>query len=265
MQFLKKHYEKLILSLVLLAVALAAFLLTVQVSSVKENLEKAYQSVSQRKGKSIKPVNLTTNQAALDMVSHPMELVLSGPDHNTFNPITFVRGQDGKPVPQTRKNGIGPSGLVLVNQTPLVLEIGFTGVAGSPEAPRYQFTVRRDYEKKADKRRATVMSLTENTKNEVFLLREVKGAKDNPAELVCELIDGGEPFTLSTNKPFSRALGLSADLRYEAEKKDFNGRRVDDAIVLSGVSYKIVAIAKDEVVISSPNQVRTTVKKLSAP
>ena len=265
MQFLKKHYEKLVLSLVLLAVALAAFLLTVQVSSVKENLEKAYLTRSQRKGKSNKPVNLTTNQTALDMVAHPIELVLSGPDHNTFNPITFIRGQDGKPVPQTRKNGVGPSGLVLVNQNPLLLEIGFTGVAGTPDAPRYQFTVRRDYEKKADKRRPTVMSLTENNKNDLFVLREVKGAKENPSELVCELLEGSERFTLTTNKVFSRALGLSADLRYEAEKKDFNGRRVDDVIVLSGVSYKIVAIAKDEVVISSPNQVRTTVKKLSAP
>ena len=38
MDFLKKHYEKLVLSVVLLAVAVAAFLLTVQVGNVKQTL-----------------------------------------------------------------------------------------------------------------------------------------------------------------------------------------------------------------------------------
>ncbi|HTI69305.1 MAG TPA: hypothetical protein VMF06_05040 [Candidatus Limnocylindria bacterium] len=263
MQFLKKHYEKLVLSLVLLAVALAAFLLIVEVSNVQENLNKALETKQHQKVKPIKPTDLTTNQATLEMVAHPKPLILSGPDNNTFNPITYVRGQDGKPVPQSRKVGIGPSGLELVNLNPLLLEISFTGVAGTPEAPRYQFSVKRDYEKKSDRRRPTVMSLTEGARNELFILREIKGPKESPTELVCALIEGGEVFSVTPTKAFSRVMGYSADLRYEIEKKDLSNRRVDESFPLSGVTYKIVAIAKDEVVISSPNQVRTTVKKVS--
>jgi len=37
------------------------------------------------------------------------------------------------------------------------------------------------------------------------------------------------------------------------EKKELLGKRVDDTIMLSGSNYKIVAISKDEVVVSDPD------------
>ena len=47
MDFLKKHYEKIVLSVVLLAVAVAAFLLLVDVNQVKDTLEKQSYYASQ--------------------------------------------------------------------------------------------------------------------------------------------------------------------------------------------------------------------------
>jgi len=42
-------------------------------------------------------------------------------------------------------------------------------------------------------------------------------------------------------------------LTYAIEKKELLGKRVDDTIMLSGSNYKIVAISKDEVVVSDPD------------
>ena len=42
---------------------------------------------------------------------------------------------------------------------------------------------------------------------------------------------------------------------------DFPQKRVGDSITLSGAVHKIVAIEKDELVVSAPNSVRTTVAR----
>ena len=71
--------------------------------------------------------------------------------------------------------------------------------------------------------------------------------------------------TLAKDKPFNKNLAFAADLRYEVENKNFTGKRPDETVLLSGVSYKVVAIGKDEAVVSAPNQVRTVVKLTGTP
>jgi len=70
-----------------------------------------------------------------------------------------------------------------------------------------------------------------------------------------------EAFNLTKGKNFRRTHSYSADLRYEADRRDFPQKRVGETISLSGAVYKIVAIEKDELVVSAPNSVRTTVAR----
>ena len=77
-----------------------------------------------------------------------------------------------------------------------------------------------------------------------------------------QLIETRERFILTKEKDFRKPFGYAADLR--SEGKDFPAKRVDDALNLSGVTYKIVAIGKDELVVSAPNQVRTTIAAVPA-
>jgi hypothetical protein len=70
-----------------------------------------------------------------------------------------------------------------------------------------------------------------------------------------------EAFNLTKGKNFRRTQSYSADLRYEADRRDFPQKRVGESINLSGAVYKIVAIEKDELVVSAPNSVRTTVAR----
>ena len=255
MDFLKKHYEKLILSVVLLVVAGTAFWLTQKVDTVRTTLEEQLKLTVGGKKKALKPVDLTNDVVALKQVSAPFQLDLSS-SHNVFNPIRWIRGTDGSPKPDPRRDL--SSSLKLVNTAPLNLTVVYLGPTGTGDPYRYQFSVTRDYEKKVASRRPITISLTEGTKNEWFYLREVHGPKDTSTEVVIELLEGNERATLTKDKPFSRSRGYQADLRFEA--KDFPARRAEDSLNLAGSQYKIVAIGKDELVVSAPNGTRTTVK-----
>ena len=265
MDFIKKHYEKVILSAVLLALAVGAFLLTLSVEKVKAAIQEQGKIRTTRQKAAVKPIDLSTNQLALDRMTKGVKLDFSGA-HNLANPVRWIEDRNKQVVRARPGVGQGPSGLVLVKQTPLNLLISFEGIAGTGDEIRYQFRVEKQYARKADARRPTVISTTLNNKTQdnLFTLREIRGDKSAPSELVIELLDVGERVVISKEKPYSRPLGFMADLRYEFEKKDFNNRRVDDSVVLGGKTYKIVAISKDEVVVSEESQKRTVVRAASA-
>jgi hypothetical protein len=265
MEFIKKQYEKLVLGFVLLAVAGLAISLVFSVSQVRSDLENALQQLAGAKQKPLVPENLETNltQSYLKKVTQRPQIVLAAQDHYTFNPITWTRASSGRLEPSKPRPNTGASGLTFVAAHDLVLEIAFEQVAGTPEAPRYQFSVRRDYEKSANARRAVVESVAVGSENkdQLFRVLEVQGPKESPTSFLCELIATRETFQLAKAKNFRRTQGYSADLRYEADRRDFPQKRVGESITLSGAVYKIVAIEKDELVVSAPNSVRTTVAR----
>jgi len=254
MEFLKKHYEKIILSVVLLVVAAAAFWLTQTVSQVQESLEQQLQTRVRGNKKQLQPVDLTNALAAVQQISKPVVLDLSG-EHNVFNPIRWIRGADGVPKPDPRRDL--NTALKLLITRPLNLSITYLSPTGIGDPYRYEFRIEQQHAKKLSDRRPVTLSLTEGTKNNFFRLHEVHGAKDTSGEVVIELVSG-DRVTLAKDKPFEKVMGYQADVRFE--NRDFKSKRADENLVLTGTTYKIVAIAKDELVVSAPNGIRTTVK-----
>ena len=251
MDFIKKHYEKVILSVVLLAVAVVVFLLTVEVGGVKDELAEQLAQKTVKKGASIPALDLSTQKVVVARSSQPLKVVLDGP-HNTFNPGTWEKAGD---VLRRKQGKAGLAGLTITRIIPLNLVIAYRGPVGVAENPRYQFSVAREYEKAPTKRQPVIASLTAGSKDAVISLIEVQGPKEDPTALVCELVETRERFTLTRTKDFRKPVAFAADLR--GDGRDYPARRVDDVLPLGGTSYKIVAIAKDELVISAPNQVRT--------
>ena len=103
MDFLKKHYEKLVLSVVLLVVAVAAFWLTQKVSEVRQTLDEQLKQQVGGKKKTLKPVDLTNDIAALKQLGSAPRLRIDG-DNNLFNPIRWVRGANNSLIPDPRKD-----------------------------------------------------------------------------------------------------------------------------------------------------------------
>ncbi len=271
MDFLKKQYEKILLSAVLLALAVGAFLLTLHVESVKANIAEQGKVRSNRTKAALVPIDLSTNQEALQRLSKPIALNFAGSPssgHNLVNPLRWIKDRSGQIVLERPGVGRGPSGLSLTRTIPLPLLVSYEGTAGSGDDLRYLFRIEKQYARKADTRRATVVSVTLNNKtpDSLFSLREVRGSKEAPTEVVIEMLDGGERLTLSREKRFSRTMGYMADLRQDFDNKSFSGKRLDETVPIGGKNYKVVAIGKDEVVVSDPeSQKRTVIRAASTP
>jgi hypothetical protein len=150
--------------------------------------------------------------------------------------------------------------------TPLNLVIELEGAVTEGETVRYKFALTREADKNVSRRRRSSQAIALGSKNDIFLLKEVRGPKENPTEAVLELDNGNKTVVVSKEKPHIQVAGYTADLRYDPENKSFNGRRVDDALPFAGESYNIVAITENEVVLSAKStSKRTTVKWNAAP
>ena len=94
MQFLKKHYEKIILCIVLLALAVAAVMLSIRVSAVKRSLDKAGKTIESYPEVPLKAVDLTVFQNSLTVHTNPSPVAMTN-RHLLFNPVRWYKNPDG--------------------------------------------------------------------------------------------------------------------------------------------------------------------------
>lgn len=241
MDFLKKHYEKIVLSAALLCLAIAAAWLPAKIRQGREDLQKTIVNLPQPKV--LKPVDLSTNELALKRLQNPPTVELSGA-HNLFNPVTWKINPDGSFIKIVRE---GVDALVVTKIEPLYLQLSFDRVTGTG----YWIEMIRQSS------RRTRVYVKPGEKKDLFTLKEVKGPPDNPEELILEL-DGGETVSISKDKPFRRIEAYSADLRYTPDSKNFPNQKVNDIIPIGGESYKIIAISENEVRVSATSTDKRT-------
>jgi len=136
MQFLKSHYEKIILSVVLVGLAAVAALMPMRVAQERERQEAREREITNPKVKEYQPLDLTTNASVLARLEQAPRLKLDG-DHNVFNPVVWQKTPDGGVKKVTE---VGPNAVEILDIRPLHLSIGFDSVAGTPLEVRYQLS-----------------------------------------------------------------------------------------------------------------------------
>src|SRR6188508_3029863 len=94
MQFLKTHYEKIVLSIVLLGLAAAAAFMPMRVSQEREKEEERQTILLPRTVKPLQPIDFTTNASSLARLDQPMRIKMGG-EHNLFNPVRWQKRPDG--------------------------------------------------------------------------------------------------------------------------------------------------------------------------
>ena len=265
MEFLKNNYEKVILSVVLLGLAVAAVLLLTWVGNEKRAVEESEQGLTQVPPKMLKPTDVSTNEAAIQRLVRPPHIQLAG-EHNLFNPVQWKKLPDGRTIAIRTGREIGPGALVVTAITPLYLKIEFEGAGGSPEAPQFRFKVTREAEKSPSKRIPTTFSVTGvGQKSPLFIVRDAR-PKEGPTEFLLEMLDDKEQVTVAKDKPYASVDGFSASLKYPPENLTFTGKRLHDALVFAGDTNKIVAITETNVTVAAAsNTKRTTVTYTPAP
>jgi hypothetical protein len=269
MQFLKKHYEKILLSVVLLGLAGAAGALPWQVSHERDRLEEIRRNLTVKvKAKPFKPLDdwLTTNKTVMTRLQSPLNLELSGP-HNLFNPVQWKKRPDGGIVPIRTGSELGPGAIKIAQIKELLLTVSYEG-AEPPTSPgepvKYHVKVLKETDKnaRADSRKVTMA----NPHLNIFDLVSVQGATNEPTALVLKLKDDFESITVSKDKPYSRIIGYAADLSYPPGKQNFAHKKAGDSLKLEDdpETYKIVAITRNEVVLSADSNKRRTILKANA-
>jgi hypothetical protein len=253
MQFLKKHYEKIILCVVLLGLAAAAIWMSAIFSKLKEEVSQTI-SEAPHKGKALVPLDLTTNLLALAQVTNPPPVILSG-DHNLFNPVTWKRRPNGDLLKILRT---GPDALAILNISPLYTVIAYdhsTGTAGI-----YVFTVQTN----SGRRMIEHPKLKEKTKLGLYTVIGIKGAPEDPDELQLEIPQTQETNWISKSTPYKRVDGYTVDMQYPPESRTLLKLHVNDIITLDGEQYKIVEITSNAARVQSIKNTKVTTRTWNA-
>src|SRR5437868_1359226 len=111
MDFLKKHYEKILLGIVLVGLAGALVVMMFTVGSEKQKLAEMSQSLTNPKVAALSNLDLTIPQGTLKQVTTPAVIDFSGP-HRLFNPLAWQKTAEGRLIPQEK---VGPRALVVSN------------------------------------------------------------------------------------------------------------------------------------------------------
>jgi len=247
MQFVKKHYEKILLGLVLVGLVAAVVSLIFLVQDEKDKLKDARDKIINQPVKPIAPLDLSSNLATIKQASTPLVLDLSS-TNKLFNPIRWLRGSDGRLIKVPAGGELEK--LEVVKRTPLYLTISLESVTPSDSGARYGIVVEQPSAANPSKRRRSYfMSVGE--KKDTFALLSIKGAPESPTAVVLESSDISDQISVAKGNPYRRVDGYMVDLRYSPENKFFANRRIGDKISIAGEEYTIANITENEVVLSA--------------
>jgi len=263
MEFLKKHYEKILLGVVLVGVTVGAASLPFMISGERQAEIDKTNEIVKHPPKPLPPIELKLTEELLARANTRLVVDLAS-SNRVFNSMPWQKRPDGT-IFKVQPGNTGPDAVTILKITPLNTTITLDTISPSDSGVRYLIGVEREAATAPANRKKKQYSAALNQKTEVFTIREFKGAQDNPSELILELNDGNERVSLTREKPFVREDGYMADLRYEPERKNWPGVRKDAGgpgtpqIIIAGESYIVVAINKGEVVLSAKSNNKKTV------
>jgi hypothetical protein len=265
MEFLKKHYEKLILSVVLLGLAAVAATLPMKVNQEKAREEERKNTLINPTVKPYPPVDLTTNQQVLTKVKSPIKFDIAG-KHNLFNPVTWVERGNGELVKMQGNAGLDALEITAINPLRMIMTLDnvlpVAGAGGAQEF-KYEVTVTREGAARNPKQ-SRAMSVNLSAAG-IGTLRAVQGPPDNPTNLVMVLDNPNRTqVSLSKDRPYSEMIGYAADLKCSLPPLDRKGVKVGDTIVLGTDVYTVRTIDKESVTLQDKRTQKTFTKKFAS-
>ena len=269
MDFLKKHYEKVLLGVVLVGLAVAVALLPIKAASEKQDLENKRLNISHRPVTALSNLDLTLADEAVKKLSTPPALDFST-TNRLFNPRPWQKTKppDEHLIPADEFH-TGPNAVVITKITPLNLILSLEEAKMSADTNGiYTIGVIKEASPNSKdwSRHTTFCKL--NEKKDIFTVVEVKGKPDDPTQVVLRLHDSGERAAIAKGKPFTRTDGYKADLKYPIESGNWLNRRENSQPPLrfNNEEYNIVAIhSNDVVLLAKSNQKKWTIKYNPAP
>ncbi len=266
MQFLKKHYEKIILMVVLSGLLGAAGWLVWQVKSVQEQVEGGGNETPTLPAEK-EPLERYTN--LIYRIKNPSGLNLAT-IHPVFNPWTWYQKTNANGAPEIiRSTNIGPARLQIIKLTPLYWILDAKATVTPDRTDLALYFTRDDHPVASTRGKALRKTPTVNQplKWDDFtaVLKEVRGLDGNMPQFVVDIMVTNEPpvtgFVITSGNPWKKVMNYAVDMIYPPEPVPPipKNLRVGDKITLEGETYKIIAIKETELTLESQSQKRTTI------
>jgi hypothetical protein len=252
---------------VLLGLVGALVFLPFMIASDQQKLKDMSYGVVHPKAAPLPGLDLTRETDVLGRLQSPYKLDFST-TNKLFNSVPWQKTPAGQLIKLATDNVVSLA--VVTKITPLYLILTLDSMeTNSMETnevgTRYVISMERQASallpQRVKKQHYASIGEKVGEKNNAFIIREVSGSPADPGtlRLIVQLTDTGESATLSKDKPFRRVDGYSADLKYDPEKKTWQGQRVGASLKFAGDDYIIVAIDPGAVVLSArSNQKKTT-------
>lgn len=259
---IKKHYEKILLAVVLLILVVAVAMLPIMIASEQEQIERRRNEITRIPPRPLTNLSLSVVWAAIERTKAPVTPVFSDEKHNLFSPVKWTKTPDGRWVRMT-KAAEGAELIDVVKITPLYLSVTFESL--SPATTNYLIKVVKETEESPSKRSVS-RYIAVGEKTDLITLREVTGPPDKPTELVVEINETGERVAITPERGFKRVDGYAADLRYGSGGRVWSNRRKGNTIAFAGDEFTItsinaIATNEFEVVLSSKSTGKKTTKR----
>jgi hypothetical protein len=250
MEFIKKHYEKVLLGLVLFGLIGVGVLLLFIIPEKRQKLEETRQKVNKPVLKPLTNLDMTVEEAGWKRLQTPMVVDLTS-KHKTLNPVLWqLMPPDGhvRKVEDPDKYGWGAT--MVTNVNPIYFTVSYDTNSGNGYLVMYghdSVAYRRE-----DKTNNTLVSL-ENKNDKLFSLSKVIGPPENPTGLELVLKTNGQTFTIGPGKPFHQVEGYTVNLIYPPDTNIHfpSNLRQNDQLKLEGDDAKIDSIGDGVVVILS--------------
>jgi hypothetical protein len=256
MDFLKKHYEKILLGVMLAGLIGVLVFMLFYISSDTEEMTTKRQGYINPPVHALSNLDMTVLDGAAARVQAAYTVDLDAPN-KLFNPMEWQKSLDGTMILAAKKTGLQVA--VVTNISPLYLVVWLDSVITNELGVRYFIKVERQAAAVPAKRRPVPHYVSKDDKpNADFALVDVKGPAENPNELELKLGDDGLVVPIAKDKPFRRIDGYAADFRYDPEKKVFRAKRAGDKIAFGGVEYTVVEVNEHELILSDQSNQKKT-------
>ncbi len=267
MQFLKNHYEKLILSLVLIGLAAAAVVLMMKVGGIKDDLEKVSLTRSSGSGTPLQPLERDTLSAKLELAKNPLAVDLGHPNL-VFNPVVWKKTASDSVFPDRDGKSTGEGAVEVTSIVAKNLIIELVRVTGTEERPRYEFGITAEGapERKNQRQKkkgvyagdtGEYRNYPESGTNFVFTLKEVQGAALEPTSLILEVEGEEMPVVITPDEPFKKVMLHVANMVHRQTREQYVQKTKGDSIVIEGEVFNIIAVSATQVVIESASGKRS--------
>jgi hypothetical protein len=256
MDFLKKHYEKILLGVMLLGLIGVLVFMLFYIASDKEQMATRGDTLTKPHVKPLPDLDTNLENTAINRLKSPYSLDFDS-TNKLLNPMKWQKAMDGTLIPTDKKTG--PQMVTVTAITPLSLIISLDSVINNELGARYVIKVERQAAPTPAKRQPARHYVSVGEKNDSFTLESIKGAPENPDSLQLKLADSNEDVTITKDKPYSRIEAYMADFRYDPERKVFRARRVGDRISFGGADYVVVEVNPNELILmDQSNQKKTS-------